>query len=128
MDDSRILDWAGGGDYPANYGDIFCYESFFRADAAGILRDRVLDWFCAASDRCRGLDSCDTITATAIRSGARNTYSEARFLRCVSRLLRRSEGEEEASAYFGRNDNAVASREKKNAAVYCGPAGGGQAE
>jgi hypothetical protein len=30
------------------------------------------------------------------------------FVRCVSRLLRRSEGEEEASAYFGRNDCVVA--------------------
>jgi hypothetical protein len=35
-------------------------------------------------------------------------YSEERFLHYVNRLLRRSEGEEEASAYFGRNDNAVA--------------------
>jgi hypothetical protein len=31
-------------------------------------------------------------------------YREERFLHRVSRLLRRSEGEEEASAYFGRND------------------------
>jgi hypothetical protein len=33
---------------------------------------------------------------------------EERFLHCVSRLLRRSEGEEKASAYFGRNDRGVA--------------------
>jgi hypothetical protein len=35
-------------------------------------------------------------------------YIEERFLHCVSRLLRRSEGEEEASAYFGRNDSVMA--------------------
>jgi len=34
-------------------------------------------------------------------------YIEERFLHFVSRLLRRSEGEEEASAYFGRNDRVV---------------------
>ncbi len=43
-------------------------------------------------------------------SSEEKTESEERFLRCVSRLLRRSEGEEEASAYFGRNDCAVAWR------------------
>ena len=36
---------------------------------------------------------------------------EERFLHCVSRLLRRSEGEERASAYFGRNDRVVACAE-----------------
>jgi hypothetical protein len=30
---------------------------------------------------------------------------EERFLHCASRQLRRSEVEEEASAYFGRNDS-----------------------
>ena len=39
-------------------------------------------------------------------------YSEERFLHCVSRLLRRSEGEEGSSAYFGRNDNVVACAER----------------
>jgi len=109
VDDSRVLDWIGGGDYPADYGDIFCYQPVVGADAARIFRHRVLDWFYAASHGRRGLDSGDTITATAIRSGARNAYSEERFLRCVSRLLRGSEGKEKASAYFG-------------------PAGGGRAE
>jgi hypothetical protein len=34
----------------------------------------------------------------------RKSKAEERFLRCVSRLFRRSETEEKASAYFGRND------------------------
>jgi hypothetical protein len=38
------------------------------------------------------VDTCDTIAAEAVRSGARNIYSEERFLHCVSQLLRRSEG------------------------------------
>jgi hypothetical protein len=37
-------------------------------------------------------------------------YVEERFLYCLSRVLRRSEGEEKASAYFGRNDNVVGAR------------------
>jgi hypothetical protein len=44
-----------------------------------------------------------------LMSAEEKTESEERFLHCVSRLLRRSEGEEKASAHFG-------------------PAGGGQAE
>src|ERR1700692_924871 len=48
-------------------------------------------------------------------------YSEERFLYCVSRLLRRSEGEEEASAYFGRNDNSVAcGRRRRTNVAYFG--------
>jgi hypothetical protein len=105
VDDSRILDWVGGGNYSADYGDIFCDQPVVRADAEGILWHRILDWYYAASDGCRGLDSGDTITAKGIRGGTRNTYSEERFLHCVSRLLRRSEEEAEAAAYFGRNDS-----------------------
>ena len=44
-------------------------------------------------------DSCESISEG--RQAKRDFH-------CVSQLLRRSEGEEEAAAYFGRNDNAVA--------------------
>jgi len=57
VDDSGILDWAGGSYYTADYRNIFRDEPDFRTDTARILWYRVLDWFCAAPDCCGGLDS-----------------------------------------------------------------------
>jgi hypothetical protein len=43
VDDSGILDWAGGGYDPAHCGDIFCDEALVGTDAAGVFWYRILD-------------------------------------------------------------------------------------
>src|SRR4029077_15702614 len=50
VDDSGLLDWACRGNDTAARGNIFCDESSYRFDAAGILRNRILDRICSAFD------------------------------------------------------------------------------
>jgi hypothetical protein len=80
VDDSRILNWTCGSYDPADYRDIFRHQPLVRADATRILRHRVLDWFCAASDCRRGLDSRNT-TSPSTRTGARITVRNQKLRR-----------------------------------------------
>ena len=55
-----------------------------------------------------GRGEFDRVTCWLRMSENRADTAKRDSLHYVSRLLCRSEGEEEASAYFGRNDNAMA--------------------
>ena len=78
VDDSRIRDWAGSGDDPANHGDILCGRGYARAYAGAerIFRHGVLDWIHVADDCGGNLDQL-----YAARGGANDPCSE-RSIQC----------------------------------------------
>jgi hypothetical protein len=63
VDDSDFFDWDCGGCDSPDHRNVFCNESSYRSNAAGIFRDRVLDRLCAAPDCGGGLDTDDASRA-----------------------------------------------------------------